>query len=540
MSRMFYKRSACVRSHDSHQTIDIIKQCYKLREFSCETNWKRMNCTEKKRLNTNLDIRRAQNGKTRSNCFAMLPLKGSYEFQTIRQQIFRCQEGREIRTLIKSLKKDDDIELDQSVYTAGITKCGELGDIYNACNIMKLMRKHKVKRNINCYNILFRAMALNEKVYEYPKYLQYLVDKEKLKPDIITAGILIGGCKARGAMQMAEQIWKDIIVAFELQPTQITFIQMLSVYAKGADKDKAQRTFKEMMEAGIQPCQSSCGALMECFAKCLDIESALKIKQFMELKGVAVGSHQYRSLMSCYLKHKMPLKALQVYDEYENSLQSDDIPANAIIGMKNTAFLVMLEENVNQNINESTTNHYYQMVTKGNVDEMRRLYGNKSAVLQSCGNHVLQAHVLYHDVLKKDEKKTVQLFCKVCEDYNIGYWVKCRKTGGWMIDFHSFGYVVAKFVLKYLFKYEKRNILEMEDVLILCGKGYHRDKYANADTQKQQRGIMYFVQHQIARWSPPIRSQRCNQNHAVLRLAKEDVMAWFEAQHKSQEHAISD
>ena len=60
----------------------------------------------------------------------------------------------------------------------------------------------------------------------------------------------------------------------------MTYIQILSVYAKAAEPDKAQSKFKEMMETGIRPSQQTCGALMQCFANCMDIDNTIKIKKY--------------------------------------------------------------------------------------------------------------------------------------------------------------------------------------------------------------------------------------------------------------------
>eukprot|EP01084_Bolivina_argentea_P072572 131773_1 len=104
-----------------------------------------------------------------------------------------------------------------------------------------------------------------------------------------------------------------------------------------------------------------------------------------------------------------------------------------------------------------------------------------------------------------------------------------------MFDFHCFNYNTCKFVLKYIFKYEINHILNMNEILILCGKGYHRNKYVinhnnnnNNNNQSSERGLMYFIQHELANWSPiPIRSQRYQDNYAVLKLCKDDVIEYF-------------
>ena len=502
-------------------------KCYKLTEFSCQTQAKRENKAQKIHLKATLDQNRASHQKFGHDPYAILPLKGSDEFQDIRQQIFRCRDGKSI---LKLLKRDSRI-LEQSVYTSAMTKCGELGDIKNACKVMKRMHKKDIPRDRNCYNILFRALSLNEKVYEYPKYINWMVQKDNILPDIITATTLIGGCKKRGDEETAENVWNDIIIKFNLTPTDITYVQMISVYAKSANKEKAQKSFKQMMDNGIRPNSETCGALMQCFAACMDIDNIFKIKNFMELKGLKLDSFHYISLITVFLKSHLPSKALSMYHEYEQTLKDSDIPSKTMLGCKNAIFLAFLEQNIKKNIDDANTGYYYQMVTKDTLNDIKKLYGSKTSLLGKLSQNVLKAVVMYHYNLKGDEKKAMELFGALCEELDIGYWKRCNQTNNWMIDFHSFSYETCKFVLEYVFKYEQQNILDMgDDMMILCGRGYHRDKYVD-DKQPTKRGLMYFVQHELAKWSPvPIRSQRCQRNYALLQLCKEDVLAYFEAQ----------
>lgn len=508
----------------------IGRKCHKLSEFSYQTKAKVVNTKAMERHNIKLASSKGTKEKFGFDPYAILPLKGSDEFQDIRKQIFHAKDGKSIRKLLKTNLKTSGIKYDLSVFTAAITKCGEIGDVESCIKIINTMYKKKISRDLNVYNILFRAFALNEKAYQYPSYLDNMVNKDKISPDIVTATILIGGCKLRGDIDLAQDIWNNIIIKFKLEPTDITYIQMLSVYATAAEPHKAQKTFKEMMEKGIRPNHQSCGALMQCFSNCMDINNVIKIKQFMELKGIKLDSYHYRSLIAVYLKNRLPLKALEIYNEYINKLNGD-IPHESIVGFKNHIFKVLLEDNVNKGIDDKNTEHYYNMITKTNLDEIKGWFGSKSVVINRLKYNLLESNILYHDTLKGDKKKATEIFKNICDKYKIGYWTKMDKTGKWILDFHSFGYIATKFLLEYLFIYEKDNILEMDEVLILCGRGYHRDKYSSDNRHPDERGIMWFIQNELSLWSPiPIRSQKCQDNFAVLRLFREDVIAYFETQ----------
>eukprot|EP01084_Bolivina_argentea_P136409 240231_1 len=290
----------------------IIHKCYKLTEFSyqtIQTNTKHINETNNLRFQTNIIEKRQEKQNYNFDIYKTLSLKGSNEFQPIRQEIFRCKNSKLILKLLKLKENEYAIKYDQSIYNSAITKCGELGDIKSAYKIMKYMGKNNIKRDRNTYNILFRALSINECVYNYSKYIKKMISKDNIKPDIITATILIGGCKKRGDIETAENIWNNIILKFELQATEITYIEILNVYAKAANSNKAQIKFKEMIENGIKPNESSCSALMKCFVNCFDIQNVLKIKTFMELKGLKIDWYIYLSLINVYKKTKLPKEA---------------------------------------------------------------------------------------------------------------------------------------------------------------------------------------------------------------------------------------
>lgn len=175
---------------------------------------------------------------------------------------------------------------------------------------------------------------------------------------------------------------------------------------------------------------------MQCHANCMDITNVLKIKHFMELKDIALDAFQYRSLMTLYLKNKVPLKALSAYNEYVRTLADDEAPHKEFIAMKNSTFLVLLEENIKKGCDDANTEHYYTMVTRTTLDEIRRFYGSKSAIVRGLAHNVLTATVLFHDTLKGDRETARKMFAQLCEEQQIGYWTQEKGTGRWMLDFH--------------------------------------------------------------------------------------------------------
>ena len=151
------------------------------------------------------------------------------------------------------------------------------------------------------------------------------------------------------------------------------------------------------------------------------------------------------------MKNRLPLKALNIYNEYIKTLHGN-IPNKGIIAQKHNVYTMLLEENIKNNIDdEENINHYYKLLTETILDEIKKYYGRNNSMQYQLKQNLLKAHILYWDHFKKNKQRATQLFKQTCDEYNIGYWTKDDQTNEWILDVHYFGYETAKFLLEYVF-----------------------------------------------------------------------------------------
>ena len=122
----------------------LIRRCYKWTEFSYQSKITHINTGHTETQNIHVATNRDSKEKFGFDPYAVLPLKGSDEFQDVRKQIFRSKDGQYIRHLLKSKLKTSAIKYDPSVFAAAITKCGEIGDTKNLLKIMDIVYKKDI------------------------------------------------------------------------------------------------------------------------------------------------------------------------------------------------------------------------------------------------------------------------------------------------------------------------------------------------------------------------------------------------------------
>ena len=143
------------------------------------------------------------------------------------------------------------------------------------------------------------------------KYLSRMLRIDQISPTIITASILIGGCKDRSDYKLATKLWDTLIRKPRLRPDHICYTQLLSVYAAACKVKLAMHAFEEMVSLDIVPSITTYGALINCFCNVGDIESAHKMLQFIHSNPrlqSQISHAQYTPFISHFLRIKKPLK----------------------------------------------------------------------------------------------------------------------------------------------------------------------------------------------------------------------------------------
>ena len=89
--------------------------------------------------------------------------------------------------------------------------------------------------NQHSFNILFNALNINHRSNICDKYLNQMINKFDIKPDIITATILLKGCSSSGDVERAQKIVSNIINKYQLIPDKLPYITLISIYGQNGD-----------------------------------------------------------------------------------------------------------------------------------------------------------------------------------------------------------------------------------------------------------------------------------------------------------------
>eukprot|EP01084_Bolivina_argentea_P095667 171960_1 len=211
----------------------------------------------------------------------------------------------------QQLKKNN---YDHTVYICAMKKCEVISKNYkHSEHIIKLMYDNDISRIVIVYNELFKILLKYWKLEIALKYFNYMIKIDKINPTIITASILIGGCKHTSDYKTATKLWDIVIKQHNLLPDHICYTQLISVYAKACKSKLALNAFNEMLSLNIVPSITCYGALINCYCKVNELENAAKILKLIhnhnELKH-QISHAQYSPFLSYYLRQNKPIKAL--------------------------------------------------------------------------------------------------------------------------------------------------------------------------------------------------------------------------------------
>ena len=176
----------------------------------------------------------------------------STELRSYREQIKSCSSTDELYEIISTLpvsKSDWTILCDQVM-----KQFIKLNDHTQCLNVLQSMYQHNVPRSLATYNILFDGYITYGNTQSaldiYHKYLlkyENLNENPLLKPNIVTANTLLSGCKHKADINLAKQIWNDIIIEHNIKPNIATYINLIAVYGKAGLPDYCYALFTNMI-----------------------------------------------------------------------------------------------------------------------------------------------------------------------------------------------------------------------------------------------------------------------------------------------------
>eukprot|EP01083_Nonionella_stella_P150149 477833_1 len=474
-----------------------------------------------------------------------MPIK-STQFDDIRNAIrSECKTIAEIYRILHSpsAKKHN---YDHTVYVCAMKKCETIARNYKPSEgIMKLIYDNGVDRTVIVYNELYKILLKYGKLDIALTYFNYMTKIDTIKPTIITATILIGGCKDTSDYKLASKIWDNTITKYSLQPDHICYTQLISVYAKACKAKLALNAFNEMLGYNILPSITCYGALINCYCKVGEVDNAAKILKLIhgneQLKH-QVSHAQYTPFMSYYLQQNKPIKALKIYDQciklmmnkhrqLEQFDQTYLLKDESLQYLRSVIYVQLIKGRFDgRNRDDEDIKEWLRMLFDVLPNERERVFG-LNRTNHRLAHQQLQVMLLLYG--EYDMKKVIGFFEEeLLKNGHFGMWTRhhAKEMEFWVLDLHLMTFDVTKFILKYVFKYEKENILNSQDdegnIHILCGQGKHR-KVRTETGKNHENNITRCVQDELLSWNPHIRSAINADNKSFVTLNTNDIIQFY-------------
>ena len=426
------------------------------------------------------------------------------QFRSITKQISKQTSSKDVARIITESNP-----LDISVYAMGIRKCNLLNNVCASMEILEIMKQHSIERSAAIYTLLINGLCHQNRLNEAHKLLNAMkADGIEATNEAYTA--LLGGCKSRKNVQFAEKIWnkmksKDVIV----------YTVMISIYSKCAMTEKAEYLWSDLLANGNEAAidEAICCSMISVYSNHMMPSKAIGIIQFMKQQNIKMNINHYSSLIHCFLRMKNPKNALNIFCE----LRSNQIDFNHIaFNQLCIANYQLIESELSKNnaINIQKVQKHYNELMKLSVqykkflicDEDKKWFG---MILFDAMIAMNEQSVIVNKTMLIKQFKLMQN-----NQYLNGYWTK-DASGEWMIDLHFHSKHSARFILRYIFEFE-RHYLARNELIVICGKSSHSLSIATEETMKA------CIIKELLSWQPPIRAvvDKNNDGRLVLNLTQ--------------------
>eukprot|EP01083_Nonionella_stella_P087689 243994_1 len=207
-----------------------------------------------------------------------------------------------------------------SIFGKAMQKCDSLRDWQSAHEIMKLLLASQLHPDVIVFTIFFNGMAHYDSPDLTTKYFNVMVDEYGIMPDVACLNTIIKSFRLQGKVKQAERFWHMMNHKYHLEPDELSYTEMISVYAKRHDKEKGEQLFNEYLDKvqkqSLKHEQPVYGAYLNMFSRMGDIEGMMYANNLSQQVGFSTNVVILADIMRGYLVAKDEHGCLDAHEEW--------------------------------------------------------------------------------------------------------------------------------------------------------------------------------------------------------------------------------
>lgn len=272
-----------------------------------------------------------------------------------------------------------DVKPDSHVYVAALQACGAAADLTAGKQVHSDVVKSGLPINRFVGNSLVDMYAKCGKLDDALNVFEKLATK-----DVVTWTSIIAGYAEYGQPKEAIQLYQQMSSS-GVEPDGHTIVAGLKACAGAADLDFGRQIHGEVLESGAPPNLFVCNSLMDMYAKCGELEAALRLFDSLATRDVVT----WTALIAGYTQHGFVENALTLYArmEQEGLVLANDVTFACLLNACATVGALQQGKQLHTQILErgllegnvlvgSSLVHMYAKC--GEVEEAQRVFDNLS------------------------------------------------------------------------------------------------------------------------------------------------------------------
>jgi len=222
------------------------------------------------------------------------------------------------------------VEPTQVTYGILLDCCINENQVAKAAEVFEQMKANGCVMNTVLYTTLIKGFARDGHVDKAMEVYERMRSERTVPPDLVTFSILIKANCDSGRLHVALKL-KEAMSGLGLKADEVIFNNILGGCAKEADAERARRTYKEMVAAGVRPSNATFSILIRLYAQCKLLDEAVDmLRREPAAQGVAPEPRLYSQLAHCCLRERRGNQATEVYTMM---LEHGPLTASAHSGM---------------------------------------------------------------------------------------------------------------------------------------------------------------------------------------------------------------